>query len=264
MFIARLKNSNDLKNLFDAVNSVLTEVNILIDSDGIRIDALGSMRVAMISLQIKREDFEIFELPEEDASYTIGINTTDLLKILKRGSASDHIMLEYTDEKSYLYVVIESADQQKNKRFSLSTISLDDEAPPIDQLNQIEFSNIIRLNCDEIEEALNDALIYTDAINVQIDSQEKEIHFSTEGSIGDLKSVLKEEEFEIIEMNTDCRVVFTIAKFKNIMKISTLSDSFEFSIENEKPAKLFFDLFSSSSATYFIAPRVESDTDEYS
>ena len=261
MFKAQLKDSKYWKSIFEAINAIIVETNILISPTEFKIMAMDSVHVTMLALTLKKEDFEVYECPE-DADYSIGINLTDLLKILKRAGSDDNITFEYEPSDRHIYIKMNRPDSKKTKKFSLALIDLDATKLPLQQLMDIPLPVIMNIDSKFISEAISDAEIYTDAI--RITANDTSIMFKSEGSIGEMEYVLEKEEFEISKFAEQAEGTFTITKLKSILKIQTIADKIEFGLGNDTPARFIFNFFGASNIIYFLAPRVDQDTEEYS
>ena len=126
---------------------------------------------------------------------------------------------------------------------------------------EIPLHVVLNIDSRFISEAINDAEIYTDAI--QIIANDNSITFKSEGSIGEMEYVLEKEEFETKSYTEQAEGTFTITKLKSILKIQNMTDKVEFGIGNDTPARFIFNFLSQSNIIYFLAPRVDQDTEEY-
>ena len=57
MFKAELSDSNILKTSFDAISSIVDEVQIQTDSEGMRLDALDRSHITFVHLELKSSLF---------------------------------------------------------------------------------------------------------------------------------------------------------------------------------------------------------------
>ena len=259
MFKAQLVDSTVWKKIFESINAIVTETAISVSEQGLTLMAMDTAHVTMISLTLVKEDFEVFEIPAKE-EYVLGINTTDLLKMLKRADNTDIITLEFVPEERKLVLKMSRLDSKKSKKFSLSLIDLDATRLPLAQLMEIPLSSVMDIKTKFIHEALNDAEIYTDAI--RIITSEDSITFKSEGSIGEMEYVLEKEEFTAKEMAA-AEGTFTISKLKSILKISTLVEAAEIGLGSDAPMRIIFPLLEHSKIIYFLAPRVDQTTEEY-
>jgi proliferating cell nuclear antigen len=259
MFKGQLKDSTVWKKIFESINAIVTETAITIKDEGITLMAMDTVHVTMISLTLMKSDFEVFELPQDDL-YVLGINTTDLLKMLKRADNSDIITFECDPLERKIVLKMSRLDSKKTKKFSLSTIDLEATRLPLQQLMEIPMTSVIDINTKFIHEALNDAEIYTDAI--RIITSEDSVTFKSEGSIGEMEYILEKEEFTSEKMG-ESEGTFTISKLKSIFKISSLVESVNLGIASDAPARLLFNIMEQSKIIYFLAPRVDQTTEEY-
>ena len=154
MFKAQLKDSKYWKNIFEAINAIIVETNILITPTEFRILAMDSVHVTMLALTLKKEDFDVYDCPD-DANYSIGVNLSDLLKILKRAGSDDNIIFEYNPADRHIIVKMNRPDSKKTKKFSLSLIDLDATKLTLQQLMEIPLHVVLNIDSRFISEAIN-------------------------------------------------------------------------------------------------------------
>ena len=262
----QLKDSKHWKSLIEAINAVVTETNIYIDAEAMTLTAMDSVRVAMMSMKIMKDDFEVFELPNPvpaEFRLKIGINLTDLLKIIKRADSNDIITLEIANDTAdkLIHLSMLKEGTTRAKKFSLRMIDIDEDKIPFDQLMSIPLSDRFSINTEFLAEAFADSLIYTDGITVI--ANDKGIMLKNEGAVGAFEYELEKNDLIYAELPNQCENTFTIVKLQSLLKITSVSPMVEISFDNEAPMRWTYKLYQNSSVVFFIAPRVESTDDVY-
>ena len=79
MFKAELSDSNILKTSFDAISSIVDEVQIQTDSEGLRLEALDRSHITYVHLELKSSLFDTYICDEPEK---INIDTDELMKLL--------------------------------------------------------------------------------------------------------------------------------------------------------------------------------------
>lgn len=105
MFYAKLREGNLLKKLIESIKDLVTDINLDITGGGISLQAMDSSHVALVTLSLSYDGFEDYRC---DKQMTIGINITQLSKILKCAGNDDTIILRADDEPNYLSITFEN------------------------------------------------------------------------------------------------------------------------------------------------------------
>lgn len=244
--------------VFEALSAVLSETNITISTNGLEVKAMDSVRVVMTRLQLNPTDFETF--PEIPDPVSFGINLTDVVKVLKRFGKEASPNLIVDDTTRSIAFKTESAGGNKGRKLSVKMITIDPEEIPFEQLMGIPLANSITMDSLNIVEALLDAEIYSDAIDVDV--LENELVFKTEGTAGELEYQLDLTELGAATIEHECKNTFTIAKFKTILKLSNTYPTITLGLDSEAPLRIIYKIWRNSQAVFFLAPRVETSSDE--
>ena len=106
MFQARLEQGVLLKKIVEAIKELVTSVNIDVNPSGISVQAMDSSHVALVSLTLKEDGFQNFRC---DRAMTLGLNITNLAKIMKCAGNDDIITLKAEEEPSTITFIFESS-----------------------------------------------------------------------------------------------------------------------------------------------------------
>ena len=90
MFKAELSDPNILKTSFDAISSIVDEVQIQTDSEGLRLDALDRSHITFVHLELKSSLFDEYVCDEPEK---INVDTEELMKVLKRSKGDDRVYM---------------------------------------------------------------------------------------------------------------------------------------------------------------------------
>ena len=111
MFNAKLSEGTILKKLIESIKDLVSDINLDITSSRISLQAMDSSHVALVTLNLSSDGFEEYRC---DKNITLGLNLTDLSKILKMAKSDDTLTLKAEEENSYLSIVFEN--KSKNKK----------------------------------------------------------------------------------------------------------------------------------------------------
>src|SRR5690349_16007045 len=110
MFVSKLKEGALLKKLIESIKELVTDINLDVSGAGISLQAMDSSHVALVTLNLSADGFEEYRC---DKQSSLGINITQLSKIMKCGGNDDSIILRAEDEASALNIQFENTKQKK-------------------------------------------------------------------------------------------------------------------------------------------------------
>jgi len=262
-FVLKVENSRILRAIIETLSSIIDETTIVVTPKEFTIEAMDPSRICMLKLVIKKEGFDDFECNQ---ACKIGLNLDDFDKILKRSSSNDSITLEYQEEEQKIRIKMKREGSTRSRTFSLALIDVEYEEVPMDNLLKIEFGAIWDMNIDHFNEALKDAEIYSEILNVKATEGEG-LLFSSSGLIGEMEYNFDLEELFESDISGENKGAYSLIFLKSILKIAAITENFKISLKTDHPLKIEFGLLEGGGLKYFLAPRVEEaelddDTDD--
>jgi len=112
MFYSKLKEASLFKKIIEAIKDLINEVNINIDDSGLMMQAMDSSHVALVGLFLSSEGFEEYRC---DKNTVLGINISNLWKILKFITADDSLVLNNDDCSNQINIILENKSIILNK-----------------------------------------------------------------------------------------------------------------------------------------------------
>ena len=261
MFEIKFNDTTLFKNIIETVDSLVSEVNLQIDPEnGLTIASMDLAHICLVYLNINTEDCEVFMV---DDPIEIGVNLSDLVKILKRGKKNDSLTITHNEEERKLHIVFESS--RKRRDFELTDIDLLGENLDMDSLFNMTFNNVTDIRCIDLEESAKDAEIYAEVLDLSVIEKDGEmtINFATSGNIGIMDSFIKKEILinkNFQELSTG---IYAISYLLKILKAQKLNKQTTIYLQNDAPIRFDFPLMEESKLLFFLAPRVENEDDVY-
>ncbi|CAO3685084.1 unnamed protein product [Rhizopus microsporus] len=124
MLEARLQQAKLLKSLLEAVKELVTECNLECNDSGIALQAMDNSHVALVAMMLRSDGFDPYRC---DRNLPLGINLTNLGKILKCARNDDIVTLKADDDGDALSLVFESKDSDKVSAYDLKLMDIDSE-----------------------------------------------------------------------------------------------------------------------------------------
>ncbi|AEG19283.1 proliferating cell nuclear antigen (pcna) [Methanobacterium paludis] len=243
MFKAVLSDSNILKTSFDAISSIVDEVQMKADSDGLRLDALDRSHITFVHLEFKSALFDVYQC---DEPLKINVDTEELMKVLKRAKSEDIVELT-VDEGNFILTF----ENEARRTFKIRLIDIEYEAPSPPEL---EYPTEFEIPFSLLKDSIQDISIVSDKIALIVDADK--LIASAEGEFGDAKIEYLHGE----KITENAKSVFSLEKIKEMLKADKFSETAVLKLGNDMPLNLSLKMVSEEGElTFLLAPRIESE-----
>ncbi len=243
MFKAVLSDSNILKTSFDAISSIVDEVQMKADSDGLRLDALDRSHITFVHLEFKATLFDVYQC---DEPLKINVDTEELMKVLKRAKSEDIVELT-VDEGNFILTF----ENEARRTFKIRLIDIEYEAPSPPEL---EYPTEFEIPFTLLKNSIQDISIVSDKIALIVDSDK--LIASAEGELGDAKIEYLHGE----KITENAKSVFSLEKIREMLKADKFSETAVLKLGNDMPLNLSLKMVSEEGElTFLLAPRIESE-----
>jgi proliferating cell nuclear antigen len=238
-----LSDPSIFKTSFDAISSIVDEVQIEVDSDGLRLNAIDRSHITYVHLELKESLFDIYEC---DKPIKLNLDTEELMKVLKRSKNDD--VMELTVDAGSLIITFEGAVK---KTFKVKLIDLEYDAPTPPQ---IEYPVVISLPITTLKETIQDIEIVADRVAFKID--EDNLTLTAVGDFADAEVEYLHGE----QVSESVRSIFAIENIKEMLKAEKFADRTFISLGNDMPLTLSLKLLNDEGElTFLLAPRIEEE-----
>ena len=254
-FTLKLENSRVLKGIVETLASIIDETEFRVTPKEFTISAMDPSRICLLKLSIKKDDFDEYECSKESK---VGLNLDDLDKILKRSAANDTVEINFNEAEQKIKIKMQREGVSRTRTFSLALLDIDIEEIPMDNLLKIEYPSKWVIETDFLVEAIKDAEIYSEILNINA-NEGKGLKFSSSGQIGEMEYDLNEDDLIESQIQGSSSGAYSLTFLKAILKIASITEKLEISLKTDHPLKMNFDLLEGGELSYFLAPRVEEE-----
>lgn len=255
-----------IREVIAGIAEIVEEGNFYIKETGLEFSAMDESRVAMAILNMPREVFQIYNVEFDGESDTIvlGVNFSDLKKIMRRAGAKDIIKLSLQTERGKNYFSVSfSKDISIEQPTDVRTFYLPVLDIPEERLNigRLEYDVTVELSpANYIREIFEDAKIVGEDIKMVADSDSKEIRFETESEIGEAyRRVIKLEQSDAVvtwEIKNNAESLYSLDFLTKMAKIAKSADLVKISFSQERPLLLSYQVGGGVELSYLLAPRL--------
>ena len=252
-FKLKLENSRILKGIIETLASIIDETEFIVSPNEFTISAMDPSRICLLKLSIKKENFDGYECAAESK---VGLNLDDLDKILKRSANDDALEIDFNEKDNKVKIKMQRGDSSRTRTFSLALLDIDIEEIPMENLLAIEYPTIFAIDPTFLVEAIKDAEIYSEILNVKAEEGQGLV-FSSSGQIGEMEYELSQDDLLSSDISDTNSGAYSLTFLKAILKITSITEKLEMSLKTDHPLKMIFNLLEGGELSYFLAPRVE-------
>ena len=175
---AKTVQTSAVRTLVEALRSILVEMSLLFDKDGIRMVAMDNTRTVLVHLRLNADKFEKFEYNHDSPKFVIGVNTDHLYKIVRTATNDDTLSfyVEKNDPNS-LGILMENGEKKQIHKYQLNLLDRDE---PELQLPDTEFSTRITMPSMDFQKMCRDMTLLS-AKTIEITNVGNTLSFSCKG-----------------------------------------------------------------------------------
>ena len=229
------------------ISDLIDETELQVTKNGLQMIAADRAVVVVIDFLLSKEAFKEY-IYEQDAR--IGINTNQLLAVLRRAGTNEKVKIALEEKKMNIIIEGESV-----RSFVLPLIDITkEETPPLDKL---EFQSVLEINADILYSGIEDAEMVGDSVVFTARKDAFIMKADSDSASAQLEVVSGTDNLKIIDSNEPVRGRYSIDYLKKIMKARKLAPVVVLSMGTDYPAKLRFEIPNKLHISFILAPRVE-------
>ena len=241
MFTAETTNIKSLTSIFNGASNIVDEIQVEIDSDGMRARALDRSHVSFIGFELTTEFFDEYEITEPE---TLHIDMDSVVKILKRSKSNDTLKIS-TDNHNIIFTFI----GESTRTFKIHQIDMDYTSPEPPKITTP--INKLPVPFHILKETITDMDMVTDKININVDPQY--ITFTGNGNFSDLKTEYPHGEKIDTEVNSN----YSLDYIKHLLNINKVADTIHISLGADTPILMNLEGNNGDTVEFLLAPRME-------
>jgi proliferating cell nuclear antigen len=239
------------KTCMSAIASLIDEAAFKLTPEGIKMKAMDPSHVALVDFELPTSAFAEYDVKR---SAVLGIDLTEMTKIMGRAKAEDEFTLELDEEKNRLGLTFKSAS---TRRFSLPLIDISEAELPEPKL---QFTATAELSAGVIQDGLKDAEIVGD--NVKFELTEDGFFMHTESDTGATELKLRKGDPGLLKLTVKqpARAMFNIKYLIDMTKAASPTDVITINLGTNLPIQLDFPVAEGKGRLRFLlAPRIEAE-----
>jgi proliferating cell nuclear antigen len=242
--------SNAIRILFEALKDILTDVNLQISSEGLKIISMDGSKQAVVNLKLEANKFEKFYCKN---SIRAGLNMTSLYKIIKSVKNSDIITFYILSSSSTkLHIEIVNKEKKTNILTVLKLLDIDED---ILDIPNIEFDTVKTMPSNDFQSYIRELSIITNKI--KLESKNDTFSLTGEGDFAETKINVGDSNTIDIKTEHNAKGIFYIKYLLLFTKSTNLCTTVEIYLKNKFPLILVYNVANLGKLQYCLAPLVE-------
>jgi proliferating cell nuclear antigen len=258
MFEAQLAQAATLKKIVEALATLVKDVNLECNEDGMSLQAMDSSHVSLCALALRLEAFQHFRC---DKALALGLNLENLGKILRCSGNDDVLTLKSEDDTDSLSMMFENTSQDRISDFEMKLMQIDSESLGIPDT---EYSANVTMSSTEFQRIIRDLSNMGDSCTIACNKEG--IKFSVSGDVGtgnvtlrQSSSVDDESNNVTIDMKEPVELQFAMKYLTYFTKATALSRTVSLSISSEMPICVEYPIEGAGFIRYYLAPKIDDE-----
>lgn len=259
MFEARLTEGNLLKKIIEAIKDLVQEANVDCSETGLTMQAMDASHVSLCSLNMRATGFDHFRC---DRSISLGLNLSNLGKILKCAGNEDVVTLKAEDEPDTLTLMFEAPNQERISDFELKLMDIETEHLGIP--NE-EYKCTISMPSNEFQRIIRDLAVIGETCIISCTKEG--VRFSVSGDLGKGNVTVRqssavdgdEKEQVKIQMEEPVTLNFALRYLGFFTKATPLGPTVKLHMSPDVPIVVEYPMENIGSISYFLAPKIDED-----
>ena len=223
-----LKKADSLRKSVSAISSFISEGNLRFNGEGLHLKAIDHSQIVLVNFRMETEAFDKFEI--EPAF--VGVDLTELNKIMSRGQATDKLQISLTDSELRLQLTGEL-----ERKFNLPLIDVREEEI---NLPKHTYDATVEISARLLKEALKDASLF--GSSVVFKTKGDRFLIEAKGSHGTLNTDSKDAKAIKVKSTKDVTAKFSLNFLHNIIKESEGDEKITLHHKNDAPMKIYYEI----------------------
>lgn len=250
MFRIKYPVGNVIKRVFQGSLKPLDEVPMNVSESGLLIRALSPDKNLMVEINIPQTAFEEFEVDKETS---IVVERTSFLRVFRRSTRRDSVVMMYEDGSRDLKVILINTKSGAERSYSVDVREVGVEL--IGSIN-VDLSVKFQIDSDEFRKIIRDAKLINEHLELIYSEGRIEVRSTSENKA--FRQVLMLDKplyiLESRESHVSCR--YDLDLLKTIATSLTVGDVVTVEYGASLPLKMTLNLSDGTIINYWIAPRI--------
>jgi len=266
------------------VKELVTEANLECSPSGIQMQAMDASHVSLVCLLLRAEGFKQYNCSR---NVNLGLNLSNMAKILKCANKDDSITLRYEGTDSITFLV-ESTGQEKVSEFCMKLMEIEGDSLGIPDQT---YKAVVSMPSSEFTKLCRDMQVFGESVSISVSREA--VKFTAKGELGsgsttvkptiaaDVRAGVKREgdasqvdskrevleedpaatsnKSVIIDIKEDVTLNFALKNLVQFTKAAALSERVKLSLAKDVPLSVEYKIGNFGYMRFYLAPKVDDE-----
>jgi len=234
LVVAKTVQTAPIRTLAEGLKSMLVEMSLVFDKDGIRMIAMDNTRTVLTHMRLHAAKFEHYEYNHTTPRLDVGLNTDHFYRVVKTVTNDDIITFSVSkSESNHLTITLENGEKKRRVRYKLNLLDRDDSDMT---MPDTEFPTRITMPSLDFQKTCRDMSLLS-AKTVDIKNIGNTLTFTCKGPFASQTVTMGDSasEINITKKDSDEIVSGTLSLPHLLLftKCTNLSNNLEISMKND-------------------------------
>lgn len=252
--IENKKKKETFISIFQLLKSSSSQINATFDTDNLHIQGMDKSHVCLFDLNLHKQWFNSYEVNSKE---NICFDSSVFHSIIStKGDEQSLIIKKESDDNLLIELINNTKKTDYNKFFTMPLLEYE-----YDEMNipSTDYDAELSLPSKKVTDMLSQLSNFGDDINIKC-SQEY-VDFKTNGTSGEMRVNIPIDDmssYAVVE-DEEVNLTYSLIYISKMCVTNKLSDDIDFSLSNECPMKINYNLGDDSSLMFYIAPKLSDD-----
>jgi len=258
IFELKTVQTNIIKVLSEALKEILTDTNIICDSNGLTVGAMDTSQSVIVYLNLNKDNFEHYYCAKREV---IGINMINLFKVIKTLTNNDTLTLFINDEdRNKLGIKKENTEKNICVTYYMNLMDLNEDQIVLPDDDNYE--SIVTMPSVDFQKICREAYTFSEIISIENIS--KQLIFSCKGGILEQRTVTGETNagMNFIKHQNPGTVIQGYYNLKHLFsftKCTNLCNNVQIFMKNDYPIMIQFKVGNLGNLKLYLAPQYDGE-----
>ncbi|MCR4335673.1 MAG: proliferating cell nuclear antigen (pcna) [archaeon] len=217
-----------LKSGIEAIASFIPEGNFRFNDKGIHLRAIDPSQIVLVDYSIDKSVFDSFSI---EPSF-VGINLTELNKIISRAMQTDKIIIDLNDSEFKI-----DFKGELDRSFTLPLIDVSEEDL---KLPESEYDAVVEINAKILKEALKDTSLFSSSIVLKVDNGK--FFLESQGTAGKVRADSAHAKKVKVKSSAKVTSKYSLTYLQNIVKEADPESIIKLELKSDSAMKVSFSI----------------------
>ena len=248
------KKKESFVSLFNVLKNCSTLINIIFEPELLHIQGMDKSHICLFDVKLAKKWFTTYEVIE---TIKISFDSVFFYSIISTKSDNQDLTIYLSNNnQDILHIVFESKEIKKGEfkktfKMNLTEYEYEEMGIPV-----VDYDAEFSLSSKVISDILSQLNNFGN--DIVINCSEEKITLTTNGITGEMKVDIPNDDLNDYSIIEDEQIILTysLAYINKMCITNKLSNDIEFSLSNQCPMKISYNLGDDSSMVFFIAPKI--------